>query len=116
MADNRRSAASQAWQYLYSSKRWRKIRAMQIERYPYCQCPQHDGKGVRADHPDYGGVAVVDHVEAHRGDLKKFWAGPLQTLTKRCHDSWAQRRDANIGQGYDQRGYPINQKHHWNSQ
>jgi 5-methylcytosine-specific restriction endonuclease McrA len=30
---------------------------------------------------------VCDHVEPHRGDARRFWAGPFQTLCKPCHDS-----------------------------
>jgi 5-methylcytosine-specific restriction enzyme A len=36
-------------------------------------------------------LLVCDHVDPHSGDLEKFWAGPFQTLCKRCHDSDKQR-------------------------
>jgi 5-methylcytosine-specific restriction enzyme A len=36
-------------------------------------------------------LLVCDHVEPHGGDVVKFWAGPFQTLCKRCHDGEKQR-------------------------
>ena len=40
---------------------------------------------------------VCDHVEPHRGDEERFWAGPFQCLCKPCHDSQKQREDRAAG-------------------
>lgn len=34
---------------------------------------------------------VCDHIEPHRGDEAKFWAGPFQTLCAPCHNGTKQR-------------------------
>jgi hypothetical protein len=36
---------------------------------------------------------ICDHVEPHRGDVEKFWAGPFQTLCKGCHDGEKQKEE-----------------------
>lgn len=41
---------------------------------------------------DLVGATVVDHIEAHRGDNKKFWnQSNWQALCKRCHDAKTRR-------------------------
>jgi 5-methylcytosine-specific restriction protein A len=80
-----RSQAGKWAQIQYRTKRWAARRKAQLTLHPYCQCPQHDGKRVPA--------TIADHVEPHRGDPHKFWYGELMSLTKRCHDGWAQKKD-----------------------
>lgn len=92
------------------------MRAAQLSKQPYCQCPHHEGKQVRADDPRYGG-AVVDHKEPHRGDERLFWNGKLQSMTKQCHDSFKQSQErggAGFLAGCDEDGIPLSNEHHWN--
>jgi 5-methylcytosine-specific restriction enzyme A len=60
---------------------------------------------------------VVDHKLPHRGDSKLFFdASNLQSLAKQCHDSWKQaleRSGTDVIQGCDERGLPLDPKHHW---
>lgn len=65
------------WQHLYNSARWRKIRARQMRREPWCaECLK---RGVFTPSTD------VDHITPHRGDIVLFFRGPLQSLCHSCH-------------------------------
>ena|SRR5215831_5465846 len=67
------------WDKWYSTARWARIRRHQLREHPFCAfCLEH-GIATPAE--------ICDHVEAHRGDVNKFWLGPFQSLCKRCHDS-----------------------------
>lgn len=103
--DSHRDKA-QKW---YKSKRWQKVRGRQLARHPYCQCPLHEGKYLLAN--------VVDHIEPHRGDPRKFWSvRNLQSLTKQCHDSWKQRKErGGVEVGCRADGTPLDHDHHWNN-
>lgn len=95
---------------LYKSPRWLKLKAEQLRKSPHCVCRIHAGQQVRAD--------VVDHIVKHYGDQAIFFDPTnLQSLAKGCHDSWKQRLERSgvdyIG-GWDERGYPLDPKHHWN--
>ena len=85
------------------------MRAQQLARYPYCQCPHHQYQKVLAE--------VVDHVDPHRGDARRFWnAGNLQSMSKQCHDSMKQSQERG-GSGFDKGcntdGTPLNPDHGW---
>lgn len=67
---------SAAWHCLYTDPRyhWAERRTAQLMNEPFCrECAKH-GQRVRA--------TDVDHIEPHRGDVRKFMAGDLQSL---CH-------------------------------
>lgn len=100
----------------YKSKRWARLRKAQLARHPYCQCPHHDGKKLRADHPDFG-RPVVDHITPHREDPRLFWdARNLQSMTKACHDKYkqsAERGGAGFLSGCDEHGWPLSKEHEW---
>lgn len=68
----------------YKSRRWQRRRAGQLRRKRWCQCPYHKGR-----HERDGGerATIADHVTPHRGDERRFWYGPLQSLAKHCHDT-----------------------------
>lgn len=105
-------ATAKKW---YKSRRWQRIRQRQLANHPYCQCPHHDGDRLPADHPEFGG-AVVDHVEAHRGNERAFWSGPFQTMTKQCHDSGKQSQErggAGFLRGCNADGEPLSKDHPW---
>lgn len=91
------------------------MRAAKLASHPYCQCPHHAGKRVRADHPDFGG-AVVDHDPPHKGDERAFWdTRRLRSMTKLCHDSAKQRQEkSGIWPGCDEHGWPTDPAHDWN--
>ena len=99
----------------YKSRRWQALRASQLKDHPFCQCPHHLGQRVRADHPNFGGVAIVDHKKAHKGDAKLFWSRRnLQSMTKQCHDRHKQSEESGgvgflKGAGVD--GLPLDKAH-----
>jgi 5-methylcytosine-specific restriction protein A len=71
---------SVAWQHLYGSAHWQRLRALQLKQHPLCKfCLEGRGAVVPA--------SIADHVEPHGGDPNKFFLGELQSLCKRCHDS-----------------------------
>lgn len=70
--------ANKAYHHLYG-KRWQKLRAHHLAQHPLCALHLTRGEVVAA--------SVVDHVTPHRGDVRLFWNGKLQSLCKRCHDS-----------------------------
>ena len=63
---------------LYSGAEWKKLRAYQLMREPYCrECARH-GITKRAED--------VDHIIPHRGDLRLFRdTENLQSLCHSCH-------------------------------
>lgn len=67
---------------LYTVKRWRAIRARQLKAHPLCEFCKARGKVEAA--------TICDHIEPHKGDMVRFWAGPFQSLCKTCHDSTKQ--------------------------
>lgn len=76
---------------LYSTKRWRELRLVIIERDGWT-CRQTGvllkGKVNAPDSP------VVDHIIPHRGNLALFWDETnLQAVSKEWHDSEKQRRE-----------------------
>jgi hypothetical protein len=48
--------------------------------------------GLRPD-ADRHLPAACDHIEPHRGDVAKFWAGPFRTLCSTCHNSHKQSEE-----------------------
>lgn len=96
---------------LYKTARWRKMRAQQLARKPFCQCPHHKGtdKSARA--------TVVDHTKPHRGDPRLFWdVRNLRSMTKLCHDRFKQSEEkggTGFLRGCDERGIPLSEDHHW---
>lgn len=85
------------------------MRQHQLAKHPYCQCPMHKGQDKSAI------AAVVDHIDPHRGDRRKFFdARNVQSLTKRCHDSLKQEQERSGSfRGCDTQGNPIDQRSHW---
>lgn len=70
---------SAAWHHLYTDPRygWKERRTDQLIREPWCRECARIGHRVRA--------TDVDHIEPHRGDVRKFMTGELQSLCHRCH-------------------------------
>ncbi len=68
---------SREWQYLYHTARWKKRRLKQLDAQPLCEDCLKNSRITLA--------SVADHIKDHKGDLNKFWYGPLQSLCKSCH-------------------------------
>ena len=61
-------------QRLYNTRRWKRLRIMQLAKDPWCvDCLKDD---------IYIPAIDVDHITPHRGDVSLFFGGPLQSL---CH-------------------------------
>jgi len=79
------------------------MRAAQLARHPYCQCPHHKKAKVEAN--------VVDHITPHKGDTRLFFnPRNLQSMTKECHDRFKQSQEhggAGFLMGCDTRGFPL---------
>lgn len=66
--------------------KWQKARERFLEKNLLCVYCQRDGRVTAAN--------VVDHVTAHRGDMKLFWQeSNWQALCSSCHSSVKQREE-----------------------
>lgn len=105
----RNVAAREAYQYLYRTQRWKRLRARQLRKHPYCQCPHHEGQHVPAQ--------VVDHIVPHKGNLRLFFDRKnLQSLTNTCHvvhKQSSERGGKGFDVGCDEQGFPLNQDAAW---
>jgi hypothetical protein len=83
---DRRRLADTETRKLHKTKRWQDLRWSVLLRDQFtCQiCRRLEGDTSQL---------VCDHVEPHRGDIQKFWAGPFQTLCKPCHDGQKQKEE-----------------------
>jgi 5-methylcytosine-specific restriction enzyme A len=93
---------------LYSHRRWRRLRKLQLQREPLCRRCAHRGLVVPAN--------TVDHVIPWRGDRDQFFLGELQSMCKECHDAQKTRDDKQLrrrgwidGTGED--GLPLDRGH-----
>lgn len=104
MKSRARSAEAKAWQHLYWSARWQRLRAAQLARAPLCEWCKKCGRVTAA--------AVVHHVQKHSGNEALFFEGKLESLCKLCHDSSAQAEER-LGYsteiGLD--GFPVDPRH-----
>lgn len=83
---DRRRLADTETRRLHKTARWQRLRWSILVRDQFtCQiCGRIEGDTSQL---------VCDHVEPHRGDVEKFWAGPFQTLCKPCHDGVKQKEE-----------------------
>jgi 5-methylcytosine-specific restriction endonuclease McrA len=83
---DRRRLADTETRRLHKTKRWQDLRWSVLVRDQFtCQiCRRLEGDTSQL---------VCDHVEPHRGDVERFWAGPFQTLCKACHDGQKQKEE-----------------------
>lgn len=77
--------SNRPWRKLYATTAWQKIRAWQLAQQPLCE--ECLSIGVVTPATD------VHHVEAHKGDLEKFWNGPFRSDCASCHSRWGQKED-----------------------
>jgi 5-methylcytosine-specific restriction endonuclease McrA len=68
-----------AWQKLYGTARWQRLRAHQLQQHPLCRFCLDKGIVTPA--------TVADHVEPHDGDVTRFYTGALMSLCAHCHNS-----------------------------
>ena len=70
----------------YKTARWQKLRWSVLVRDMFtcqsCGKIEHDTSKLHCD-----------HIDPHRGDEAKFWAGPFQTLCANCHNSMKQSQE-----------------------
>lgn len=90
----------------YSTARWKKRRALQLQEEPLCRFCQQIGITTPA--------TVADHITPHRGDYDLFFYGDLQSLCDTCHSSAKQEmeRSGRI-RGHDKDGNPLKPLPHW---
>ena len=97
MRSRARSAAAAAWQHLYKSRKWERLRAAHLARQPLCAWCAKRGKAVRA--------RVVHHRSRHLGDAERFFdATGLESLCQACHNGPAQSQER-IERDDEQRGH-----------
>lgn len=89
---------------LYKTKDWKRLRANQLKRQPWCELALKQGRKVKA--------TVVHHKKAHRGDPALFFdPRNLESLSKSAHDTIKQSREKGGKKravGVD--GWPINEE------
>lgn len=63
----------------YTNTRWRALRADKLRINPYCQCPDCEGKKVKAD--------MVDHIKRIEDNGDPYDFNNLQSMRNHpCHD------------------------------
>jgi len=102
----RRRGHEGQYSYLYRTKRWRAIRAAQLQSEPLCQGQCKEKGRITA-------ATVCDHIEPHKGNMDKFWRGPFQSLCEHCHNS-VKKLLENGRTGCSESGIPIDPNHFWN--
>ena len=105
-ADAKRAKA-QPWRRWYFTTRWKRRRAKQLSRCPWCEPCLRLGLSRPAN--------TANHVIPHRGDPHLFWYGELESTCKQCHDQAIQRAE---GEGFrreiDADGWPVDPDHPFN--
>ena len=69
---------------LYNTSRWVAFRSEYLRTHPACVSCRNR-------------ATVVDHIQPHRGDPVRFWAGPFQPMCSSCHGRKTLRRDGGFG-------------------
>jgi 5-methylcytosine-specific restriction enzyme A len=76
--DSRRVSSSRRG---YGHK-WREARIHFLRAHPLCECTECQAGRLRTTP-----ATVVDHIVAHKGDMKLFWdRNNWQAMSKPCHD------------------------------
>ena len=74
--------SNQPWDRLYTTRKWRNLRARHLAKNRLCVMCMEKGRPTLA--------TICDHIEPHKGDMLKFWSGPFQSLCKPHHDATKQ--------------------------
>lgn len=86
-----RKRDKQEWRKWYRTARWQAISKAQLSAHPDCRMCMSNGITTKA--------TVCDHIDRHKGDPIKFWAGPFQSLCAHHHSSTKQRMEAQEAKG-----------------
>jgi 5-methylcytosine-specific restriction enzyme A len=91
------------WREWYNDAQYRARRKQQLQKQPMCEECLAQGRTPPA--------TIADHVEPHKGDIRKFRTGRLRSLCKPCHDlKWGDdRRGFSTAVGVD--GMPLDERH-----
>lgn len=86
------------WEKLYHTAAWKRIRARQLAKEPWCAECLVEGS--------YTPATQADHIEPHRGDRIKFFRGALQSLCDSHHSAKTAREVGFVsgGMGGDKSG------------
>lgn len=104
--DARRRAA-RPWRAWYGTAAWKRRRAKQLHRVPWCEPCKAMGKHRRA--------TVANHNPPHGGDRVAFFHGPLESTCKQCHDQAIQGAEARgFRLDVDAEGWPTDTAHPFN--
>lgn len=104
MRSDRRSLDADDYRHLYKDSRWRGVhgrRAQQLAAHPLCErCLKRDiiNDGSRDIDGKWQGnpkrrYLVAHHKVPHRGDMRLFFEGELETLCPDHHDLIAQKEE-----------------------
>ena len=86
----RQSGARRESAALYNTAAWQALRREVLFECPFCVKCMEKGMYVPAQ--------VVDHIDPHKGDEKKFFdKSNLQSLCKKCHDVKTASEDGGFG-------------------
>jgi 5-methylcytosine-specific restriction protein A len=95
------------WRKWYFTKAWKTRRARQLAKVAYCEPCKRAGRTRIA--------TVANHKIPHRGDIKLFFSGELESACKHCHDSAIQREELEgFSRDMDADGWPTDPKHPFN--
>lgn len=105
MAWSTQSPPRKAYANLYKLKRWRQLRAYQLQREPLCQNCLRSGFIKEAE--------VVDHIKPHKGNRGLFFKkSNLRSLCWSCHSATKQQEENNgYASGADENGDPFINSH-----
>lgn len=99
-----------AYNKLYNTSAWRKLRAKQLSNQPTCVRCHELGRTTQA--------TVADHIVRHSGNEDLFYdPDNLQSLCTTCHNSYKRRLEVSgrvAGCTID--GLPLDKNHHWRKQ
>lgn len=105
-ADARRRQA-RPWRRWYSTPAWKRRRAKQLHRVPYCEPCKANGMSRHA--------TVANHNPPHRGDRQAFFHGPLESVCEDCHNGAIQAaEERGFRIDVDDDGWPTDPAHPFN--
>lgn len=82
----------------YKTASWYRLRRKALSREPLCRFCKKKGIVTPGN--------TVDHIEAHKGNMSKFFSlSNLQVLCKQCHSSTKQRLEKSGEFGCDENGF-----------
>ena len=92
----------------YNLPVWKKVRKLQLNKFPLCALCLKIGRETPA--------TVVDHIEPFKDDWDLFIsADNLQSVCKSCHDAQKRMQELHgYSQACDVDGNPIDKLHPWN--